>query len=199
MTNNHWNLAYATKSVNERSWTEPIPHDSLRFISECNVTSDAPIIDIGGGASFLVDELVNEKYSNVTLLDVSLTAIEETRHRLGDQATYICADITTWTPPHTYALWHDRAVFHFLTTEEDQLAYRRAVINGTTTGSFLLIGTFAPTGPESCSGLPVQRWSQHDLAEFFADDFTVLNTRESIHTTPWGSTQPFTWLVAKRK
>ena len=199
MTNNHWNLAYATKAVNERSWTEPIPHDSLRFISECNVASDAPIIDIGGGASLLVDELVNQKYSNVTLLDISSTAIEETRHRLGDRATYICADITTWSPPHTYALWHDRAVFHFLTTEEDQLAYRRAVINGTTTGSIILIAAFAPTGPESCSGLPVQRWSQHDLAEFFIDDFTVLETHESIHTTPWGSTQPFTWLVAKRK
>lgn len=199
MTNNHWNLAYATKSVDERSWTEPVPTESLQLTVSCELEKDASIIDIGGGASLLVDEFINQKYSNVTLLDISSTAIEETKGRLGDQATYICADITTWTPPHTYALWHDRAVFHFLTTTEDQQAYRRAVINGTSTGSIILIATFAPTGPESCSGLSVQRWSQHDLAEFFADDFTVLNTHESIHTTPWGSTQPFTWLVAKRK
>ena len=199
MTNEHWNQAYTTKAADERSWTQPLPTDSLTLIRDTHVAPDGPIIDIGGGASLLVDELIHNGYSDVTLLDVASAALTETEARLGDKATYICADITQWTPERTYEVWHDRAVFHFLTTPEQHDAYLNAFLTGTDSSSHLIIATFAPTGPESCSGLPVQRWSQHDLARFFKPHCEVISTFETTHTTPWGTLQPFTWLHARRK
>lgn len=199
MTNTHWNDAYTAKTPSERSWTQPSPAESLAIIQQAQLAADDAIIDIGGGASLLPDVLTQHGHTDITLLDISSSAIEETKDRLHETVQYICADITQWLPERTYALWHDRAVFHFLTSVEDQNAYRNALLTGTRSGSYLVIATFAPTGPESCSGLPVQRWSQFDLAHFFADSFDTIRSHESVHTTPWDSTQPFTWLYARRK
>ncbi len=199
MTNEHWNQAYTEKTPDQRSWTQPEAHDSLSLIRESHVCKDAAIIDIGGGASLLVDALIEDGYTDVTLLDIASAALTETEVRIGNKASYLCADITLWTPERTYAVWHDRAVFHFLTTPEQHDAYLNAFLTGTESSSHLIIATFAPTGPESCSGLPVQRWSQHDLARFFKPHCEVISTFETTHTTPWGTLQPFTWLHARRK
>ncbi len=198
MSNGHWDSAYSTKAPTERSWTEPLPADSLRLVNESNLAKSAAIIDIGGGASHLVDELLKQDYSDITLLDISQSAIDETQKRLGNSISYICADITQWGPMSKYHLWHDRAVFHFLTTQEQQHRYFETLRTATSTGSQVIIATFAPTGPESCSGLPVQRWSQDELALFLSPLCHIVSTYETIHTTPWGSTQPFTWVHARR-
>ncbi len=199
MTNEHWNQTYIAKSPEDRSWTQSIPTESLQLISESDVSLTDPIIDVGGGASLLVDELINNGYRDITLLDISSVALSATESRLGGSVHYIHADITTWIPKRTFSVWHDRAVFHFLTSNEDQDSYLRAMLAATATGSHIFIATFSTAGPDTCSGLPVQRWSQDALADFFSDECAVVETFESIHTTPWGSSQPFSWLHARRK
>lgn len=199
MTNEHWNKTYTDNTPDQRSWSQHDAHDSMALIDESHVCKDAAIVDIGGGASLLVDALVEGGYTDVTLLDIASAALTETEVRLGNKASYLCADITQWMPERTYAVWHDRAVFHFLTTPKQHDAYLNAFLTGTESSSHLIIATFAPAGPESCSGLPVQRWSQHDLARFFEPHCDVVRTFETIHTTPWETTQPFTWLHARRK
>lgn len=171
----------------------------MNLITQTSLARDGAIIDVGGGASSLVDQLLEASYSDITLLDISSIAIDETRSRLIDRISYIRADITQWTPTRSFDLWHDRAVFHFLISPREQDTYRAVVAQGTKSGSHLLLATFAPTGPESCSGLAVKRWGQEELAEYFSHEFNIVSTHETTHTTPWGSTQPFTWLYAIRK
>lgn len=200
----HWDSVYSTKSAQERSWTETVPDESLDFIKQTSTDLDAPVIDIGGGASLLVDELLNAGYSNVSLLDISQSALDETKTRIDatpnkSHVSYICTDITQWQPTHTYTTWHDRAVFHFLTDESDRNIYVALASTAIASGGHLVLATFAPDGPESCSGLPVQRWSVNELARLFSDSFTLVDSTTSNHTTPWDSKQPFTWVVLKRK
>lgn len=199
MSIQHWDEVYSVKSSDERSWTQAVPADSLQFFKKSHFSKNDPIIDIGGGASVLIDELINNGFTDVTLLDISPIALNESQARLGAKVQYVNADITNWTPDRTYTVWHDRAVFHFLTTAEHQQAYRNAMLAGTTSGSHILIATFAPNGPDSCSGLAVQRWSQEELADFFVDDCEIIQTFETVHITPWQTAQPFTWLHAKRR
>ena len=190
----NWDTAYSGKSESERSWTQRIPSDSLGIIDSISLDPGSAVIDIGGGASYLVDELVNRGFTDVTLLDISPDALEESRDRNGDRISYAVANVTTWRPARTFAMWHDRAVFHFLTTEEEQAGYTRAVLEGTTAGSHLIIATFAPDGPETCSGLPVCRWSADELDAHFAGNFESVSNARHIHTTPWGAAQPFTFV-----
>ncbi|NBU38198.1 MAG: class I SAM-dependent methyltransferase [Actinobacteria bacterium] len=131
----NWDAAYSGKSESERSWTQRIPSDSLGIIDSISLDPGSAVIDIGGGASYLVDELVNRGFTDVTLLDISPEALDESRERNGDRISYAVANVTTWRPARTFAMWHDRAVFHFLTTEEEQAGYTRAVLEGTTAGS----------------------------------------------------------------
>ena len=189
-----WDDTYAAKAESERSWTQPVPADSLSVITEAGIPLDAPVIDIGGGASYLVDNLVALGHTDVTLLDISQEALRESRGRNGSAVDCVAADITQWQPPRTWTLWHDRAVFHFLTGNEQQEAYIRALLAGTTLGTHVVVATFAPDGPESCSGLPVQRWSATDLASRFGHAFDTVSASRSEHTTPWGSVQPFTFV-----
>ena len=193
----HWDNAYSSKGVNDRSWSESGESDSLDEFDYANLSSEDGIIDVGGGASTFVKSLVQRGYNNVTLLDVSQAAIAEAQSMLGDAqeaVKWVIADIVQWEPSETYAFWNDRAVFHFLVNEQDQQAYVGNVLRSTRSGSHIVIATFSPDGPESCSGLQVQRWSQEDLAKLFADSCSVLRSGERSHVTPWGSTQSFTWV-----
>ena len=193
----HWDNAYSSKGVKDRSWSESGESDSLDEFDYANLSSEDGIIDVGGGASTFVKSLVQRGYNNVTLLDVSQAAIAEAQSMLGDAqeaVKWIIADIVQWEPSETYAFWNDRAVFHFLVNEQDQQAYVGNVLRSTRSGSHIVIATFSPDGPESCSGLQVQRWSQEDLAKLFADSCSVVRIGERGHVTPWGSTQSFTWV-----
>ena len=200
----HWDSVYTTKSPSDRSWTEPTPKESLQFIQRAAVGVDEAIIDIGGGASLLVDSLVDSGYRDVTVLDISESALTETRERIAlahpmFDASFVCADITQWRPEKTYALWHDRAVFHFLTDKNDQATYVALASASVQQGGHVVLATFAPHGPESCSGLPVQRWSVDELVHLFEGSFILVDSTTSTHVTPWGGEQPFTWVLLRRK
>jgi trans-aconitate methyltransferase len=183
--------------VKDRSWSESGESDSLDEFDYANLSSEDGIIDVGGGASTFVKSLVQRGYNNVTVLDVSQTAIDEAKLMLGDKresVKWIVSDVVQWEPTEIYSYWNDRAVFHFLVDGEDQQAYVGNVLRSTRSGSHIVIATFSPDGPESCSGLQVQRWSQEDLAKLFADSCSVVRIGERGHVTPWGSTQSFTWV-----
>jgi hypothetical protein len=161
-----------------------------------------PIIDIGAGASRLADNLLIAGYSDLTLLDISDVALSRTKDRLGEVAnkvTYIVADMTKWTPSRTWDLWHDRAVFHFLTDSAAQDAYIAALKQGTKPGSAVILSTFALTGPEKCSGLPVQRYSADTLAARLGPDFALYTREAETHHTPFNTTQDFIYAGFRRK
>ena len=193
----HWDNAYSLKGVNDRSWSESGESDSLDEFDSADLSSEDGIIDVGGGASTFVKSLVQRGYNNVTVLDVSQAAIDEAKLILGDtreSVKWIVSDVVQWEPTETYSYWNDRAVFHFLVDGEDQQTYLGNVLRSTRSGSHIVIATFSPDGPESCSGLQVQRWSQEDLAKLFADSCSLVRSVERGHVTPWGSTQSFTWV-----
>nr|WP_277602239.1 class I SAM-dependent methyltransferase [Nocardioides sp. KC13] len=155
------------------------------------------VIDVGAGASNLADVLVSAGY-DVTVLDISSNALAQVRERLGRQAAYVLADVLSWTPAASYDVWHDRAVFHFLTDPDDQARYVDLAATAVGTGGGLVMGTFAPAGPESCSGLPTARHDAGSLARLFAESFTLEHSETEEHVTPWGAVQPFTWAVLRR-
>ncbi|MEU6134103.1 class I SAM-dependent methyltransferase [Nocardioides sp. NPDC047086] len=191
----HWDAVYATKAVDEVSWYEPAPATSRRLI-----TLAAPsgrVIDVGAGASSLADVLASAGY-DVTVLDVSANAVAQARDRLGEQATYVVADILTWAPTGAYEVWHDRAVFHFLTDPGDQARYVDLATAAVRPGGGLVIGTFAPEGPDSCSGLPVARHDADSIARLFTEAFTMEHSETEPHMTPQGGLQSFTWAVLRR-
>jgi trans-aconitate methyltransferase len=195
-----WNKTYSTTTASERSWTEGIPHQSLRFIEASHPQLDDAIIDIGGGSSRLVDELKRRRFTDVSMLDVSSVAIEESRARLpGVPIEWILDDITAWTPTRTYRLWHDRAVFHFLIDPIQHATYLTTALDCIEPGGHLVMGTFSTNGPETCSGLTVQRWNDRDLANLFADGFELVQSTTQEHLTPWASVQPFTWVLLRRR
>lgn len=161
-----------------------------------------PIIDIGAGASRLADNLLAAGYSDLTLLDISDVALSRTKQRIGgvaNKVTYIVADMTKWTPSRTWDIWHDRAVFHFLTDTAAQDAYIAALKQGTKPGSTVILSTFALTGPEKCSGLPVQRYSADTLAARLGPDFALYTHEAETHHTPFNTTQDFIYAGFKRR
>ncbi len=195
-----WDQTYSSKDESQRSWSQDVPAESLFFIDETHVPLDAAIIDVGGGASRLVDKLLARNFSDVTVLDISSKAIDEARRRVGDQRVrWVTADVTKWVPSRTYALWHDRAVFHFLVAREDQAAYVERATSSISLGGYLLLATFSHSGPATCSGLPVQRWSARELTDLFAGGFTLVESALRDHVTPWGAVQPFTWVLMQRR
>lgn len=190
----HWDSVYATKAETEVSWFQDNPGISLGLIAQAGLAREAAVIDIGGGASRLADTLLELGYSHITVLDIAAAALEKSQARLGPKAAQIAwlvADITQWQPPQTYALWHDRAVFHFLTEAADRAAYKRALLAGTQAGSHVVIASFAPDGPERCSGLPVRRYSPQSLQAELGADFRLENSRQDEHRTPGGNIQRF--------
>jgi ubiquinone/menaquinone biosynthesis C-methylase UbiE len=197
----HWDDAYSSKAVADRSWSESGESDALAEVDHANLSHKSGFIDIGGGASNFACALVQRGFVDVTVLDISEKALVEARTALGDSAInvkWIVSDVLKWVPARTYDHWNDRAVFHFLVDEQDQQAYIGNVLRATRSGSHIVIATFSPDGPESCSGLPVKRWSQEDLANLFADSFSVVRSGERSHVTPWGSTQSFSWVHLQR-
>ena len=197
---NQWNDTYATKGVNQRSWTQEVPTDSLFYIDALDLPRDAPIIDIGGGSSKLVDELLTRSFTDLSVLDISSTAIHEAQGRVNaERVQWLLDDITRWQPTRQYALWHDRAVFHFLVHRDQQLGYVGTAASSVMPGGHVLLATFAPSGPQECSGLAVHRWVSDELAELFCENFTLITSDLREHVTPWGSCQPFTWALLQRR
>jgi rhodanese-related sulfurtransferase len=195
----HWNQRYADAGATRVSWYQPEPAMSLALVDHLVVTTTAPVIDVGGGASLLVDALLARGYVDLTVLDISSTALEIARQRVGEAARvrWICADIMSWQPERQYALWHDRAVFHFLTDLAEQTRYLDTVSRALDPGGAVIMATFAADGPERCSGLPVARYDAGEL-ERRLDGFTLVASRREEHITPTGAVQPFTWIAARR-
>lgn len=197
----HWEHVYTTKKETAVSWYQVQPARSLDFIA-ANAERDAPIVDIGGGASTLVDHLLEAGFSDLTVLDISSSALAKSQDRLESRAarvSWIVADITHWQPPRRYRVWHDRAVFHFLTGTAEQDAYIAALRAGTESDALIVMATFALDGPEQCSGLPVQRYSPQTLACRLGASFTPIAQARESHPTPWGSTQQFSYAVFRRQ
>jgi SAM-dependent methyltransferase len=198
----HWENVYTTKHENQVSWFQEIPAPSLELIELVGASLSSAIIDIGGGASRLVDSLISQGYENVTVLDLSTAALASARSRMGDKAnqvTWIGADVTTWEPSRTYDVWHDRAAFHFLTDPKDQTAYVARLRRALRVGGHAIIGTFALDGPERCSGLVVSRYDANSLAATLGCDFGLIDARQHEHTTPWGVTQKFQFSTFRRE
>jgi 2-polyprenyl-3-methyl-5-hydroxy-6-metoxy-1,4-benzoquinol methylase len=190
----HWENVYSTKGENEVSWFQESPAISLDLIKSAAATRDSAIVDIGGGASRLVDSLLADGFRVLTVLDLSPAALNTARARVGrsgDAVEWIATDVTTWTPSRRYDIWHDRAAFHFLTDAGDRTAYVERLRAALRPGGQAIIGTFALDGPEKCSGLPVQRYDAASLQRTLGPDFTLAEVRTETHTTPWGSTQSF--------
>lgn len=196
---NHWDKVYSSKSADDVSWYQEDAGISLTLID--NFGCAGPVIDVGAGASVLVDHLLATGRTDITLLDISGEGLDETRRRLGPSASsvfFVVADLLTWRPSRKFAVWHDRAVFHFLTSATDRDRYVSTVTAAIEPGGMLVLGTFAEDGPEMCSGLPTARYDAAGLAALFAESFAVENAEREVHHTPWGAEQPFTWLVLRR-
>lgn len=191
----HWNDVYAKRTPTEVSWFQPEARLSLELVEACGVATRASIIDVGAGASTFADGLVAKGYSDITLLDIAEQAFAATRARMPDAPLqYLVADVTAWRPERTYDVWHDRAVFHFLTESAQRLAYRNALVSAVQPGGHVILGTFAMDGPERCSNLPVQRYSASTLAQEFSGALRAVEERSERHATPSGTQQSFVFV-----
>lgn len=191
----HWEEVYRSKEPQQTSWYEPHLETSFDWITGSLPDHNASIIDIGGGESTLVDDLLAVGYSDVTVLDISLTAIEKCEKRLGvakDQVRWLVADVTkTELPPSTYDLWHDRAVFHFLTEPEQRAAYKARLVSSLKPEGHVVIATFGPRGPERCSGLKTVRYDAESMLREMGAGFHLVRNAVIDHQTPFGTTQEF--------
>lgn len=199
----HWETIYRDRRSDELSWSQPEPATSLQLFDELGVRTDDAVVDVGAGESALVDTLLARGHRRITVLDVAQGALDRAEARLRDlpgagTVTWVAHDVVTWMPTTTYGLWHDRAVFHFLTDPADRQAYAAVAARAVAAGGFLVVATFAPGGPERCSGLPVRRYDADTLAAQFAPEFVPVTERAQSHHTPWGAVQPFTWLALRR-
>lgn len=195
----HWEKVYETKSPDDVSWTQPVPATSLSFIHSFGLPKTAKIIDVGGGDSKMADYLIDEGYENITVLDISEKALEKAKQRLGKRASkvnWIVSDITEFKPHATFDVWHDRATFHFLITEE-QIAKYTDTVRKFVTG-YLIMATFSNNGPKKCSGLDIQQYSEKKLITEFQNEFSKLHCITEDHITPFGTMQNFLFCSFKR-
>jgi len=196
----HWEKVYTTKAPESVSWYRAHLETSLALIERA-VARSSSIIDIGGGESTLVDDLLLRGYKNLTVLDVSQTAIEVTEKRLGsaaEQVRWLVGDVVEIElEPHAYDLWHDRAVFHFLTSPERRLAYVRQVTRAVKPGGHVIVSTFGPEGPTKCSGLAVMRYDAESLHGEFGGRFRLVESSQELHQTPFGTTQQFLYCYCR--
>jgi SAM-dependent methyltransferase len=201
-TKSHWEAVYETKAADAVSWYAPHLNASLQYIHRAVPSKDAAIIDVGGGESTLVDDLLAAGYGKLTVLDISATALEATQHRLGPTGAavrWIAADaLSADLPVAAFDVWHDRAVFHFLTSDEQRQRYVEQALKALKPGGFAIVGTFGPQGPDKCSGLPVARYSADELHDAFGEPFELLDGSVEQHTTPWGTRQQFVYCFCRR-
>lgn len=198
----HWDGVYETRQYDDVSWYQALPERSLALIEATGIERDQPIIDVGGGASTLVDHLVDRGYSDVTVVDIAANGLAQARARLGaraGQVEWIVADVVGFRPERTYSLWHDRAVLHFLTDAGDRQRYVDVLMSALRPGGHLMLATFGPDGPLKCSGLAVRRYSVEMMAALLGPEFELRHHDVELHETPSGGTQPFLvthWLRA---
>jgi 2-polyprenyl-3-methyl-5-hydroxy-6-metoxy-1,4-benzoquinol methylase len=197
----HWEKIYNTKAPDQVSWYRPHLETSLALINRAAGDRIASIIDVGGGESTLVDDLLEQGFQNITVLDVSQAAIDVNKARLGERASgvhWIVADITrVQLEPQFYDVWHDRAVFHFLTSQEQRAAYVRQVAKSVRSGGYVIVSTFGPEGPTKCSGLDVVRYNADSLHDEFGPRFRLVESSKEIHKTPFGTTQQFLYCYCR--
>lgn len=196
---NHWNTIYQNKKVDEVSWYQPVPHTSLEYVKEFNLSKTARIIDVGGGDSFFVDHLLDLGFENVTVLDISSEAIKRAQERLGQRAdlvTWIVSDVTVFHPEKEYDFWHDRAVFHFLNEDSDIEKYIDAV--SITDSGKLVVGTFSESGPEKCSGIAIKQYTVDSMTARFGLRFKQIGHQIIDHKTPSGKVQNFVFCVFEK-
>ena len=197
----HWDAVWGGKTPEDVSWFQPSPTPSLRALEVAGVGPEARLVDVGGGASRLVDALLERGFRALTVVDLAEAALEAAKARLGGEAEkvrWVAGDVRALEPEAIgpVDVWHDRAVFHFLTEAEDRARYRRLLEATLVPGGVAIVATFAPDGPEKCSGLPVRRWSAEALAEELG--LALVEGGRETHETPWGSEQRFQWAVSAR-
>ncbi len=198
-TAGHWDSVFATKASDEVSWFQAQPTTSIRLLERW-ASPAGSVIDIGAGASTLVDVLVDAGWQDVTVLDVSAAALTKVRNRLGEGAeavTFIAADVRSWQPNRTYDAWHDRAAFHFLVEQADRDRYVAMAAQAVTPGGVVVLAAFADDGPTECSGLPTSRYGTDELVCAFGPAFALEHAEREEHTTPFGTIQPFSWVVLR--
>lgn len=196
-----WDEIYQKKDELHQSWFQENPTTSLKIIDELKLVKNAAIIDIGSGESRLVEHLIERGFTKISLLDISKEALEKTKHRLGTKAEniqFFTSNVTSFTPPQKYDLWHDRAAFHFLTDNKDIEEYISIVHESLNIGGSLIISTFSQTGPDKCSGLVISKYSAEDLKIIFGKFFESTSCFEMTHTTPWGTKQDFVYCSFKK-
>jgi SAM-dependent methyltransferase len=198
----HWQDVYSSKDVDAVSWYQPVPEASIEAVEKFGATPKDSIIDVGGGASTLANELLKRGWHDVSVLDISSEALATAREAIGpkaDQVDWIASDITRWSPSRQYDVWHDRAVFHFLTDLADRAIYREVLSKALAPGGLFIIATFALDGPEKCSGLPVQRYDAAGLAKEFGEAFDLVADWRETHHTPFATQQHFTWCAFRKR
>lgn len=197
----HWEGIYNRKQFAELSWYQAVPGVSLDFMKELQIAKDAAIIDVGGGDSYFADHLLSLGYTNITVLDISETAIDRARLRLGPNAglvNWVVSDITEFVPGRKFDFWHDRAVFHFLTTEEQVNKYLAVANASLPAAGKMVLGTFSETGPSSCSGLPIKKYSETSLCETISKWFHKIKCIHADHITPFNTVQNFLFCSFKK-
>jgi trans-aconitate methyltransferase len=197
----HWDAAYA-QGDGTRSWFEKHPDMSLRMLNAARVSAVDALIDVGGGASPLTTVLLDRGFGDLTVLDISAAGMQHARDRLGsraDQVHWVTADVLSWHPQRHYQAWHDRAAYHFLTTDEHRQQYLHTLDAATAPDTIAVFGCFAPDGPQRCSGLPVARYGPAQLARQIGTKWLLISQDREEHITPAGTIQPFTWIALRRQ
>jgi|NGEPerStandDraft_6_1074524.scaffolds.fasta_scaffold45918_1 hypothetical protein len=200
-TAEHWDEAYGHGDTT-RSWFQHRAVVSLRMLDTAGVSPADSVIDVGGGASTLIDALVQRGHRDLTVLDLSAVGLRTAQERLGaagEHVRWLLANVLTWEPERTYRVWHDRAVVHFLTTDASRQQYLHALNTATAPGAVAIIATFAPEGPKHCSGLPVDRYSTKELVTLLGECWVIVASEREDHATPSEAIQPFTWIACRRQ
>ena len=198
----HWENVYETKTDHDVGWYQENPDISLKLVQKYSTNKSLPIIDVGGGNSHLTRILFDLGYSDLSVVDISLKAIERSKNRFGndvEKVNWIESDVMHFSASHSYHTWHDRAVFHFLIEDDEVNNYAKVAAKSIAHGGYLILGTFSLTGPKNCSGLPITQYCEESLCEFFRDKFHLIECFDDVHTTPSGNPQNFIWAVFKRK